>query len=146
MIKENDRLGVDRIMLNNVILSAEEKENLCVFLEQQEGVPISVHEGIRELWYQSDDRRSELRLLFLFNHRVTVSRVEFINRRKGTMTKVMSYLEDFCKRNNVAQLVVQSAETPEIVNWCVDRGFEPDPNSTFVADGILMGDYIKKIQ
>ena len=57
----------------NIIMSPEEKETLRKLLEEQEGVSISVYEGIRELWYQNEDRQSELRLLFLFNYKVTVS-------------------------------------------------------------------------
>lgn len=129
----------------DIILSSKEKENIRVFLEQQEDVPIIVHEGIRELWYQSEDRSSELRLLFLQNMRITISRVEFINRRKGTMTKVLSILESICKKNKVSQIVVQSVETPEMAKWCVKMGFTPNPNSTFPFNDVMLGDYIKQI-
>lgn len=132
-------------MMNDVILSAEEKESLRTLLEEQEGVPILVHEGIRELWYQSEDRQSELRLLFLLNIQVTVSRVGFIHRRRGTMTKVLSVLEDFCRKNKVEQLLIQSVETPEMANWCMKMGFAPDPNATFLFNGYLMGDYRKQM-
>lgn len=129
----------------NIIMSPEEKENLRKLLEEQEGVPISVHEGIRELWYQNEDGQSELRLLFLFDYQVTVSRVGFIRRRQGTMTKVLSVLEDFCKKNKVEQLLVQSVETPEMANWCMKMGFTPDPNATFLFNGFLTGDYKKQM-
>lgn len=130
---------------DNIIMSAEELENLRKLLERQEGVPISVHEGIREIWYQSEDGQSELRLLFLFDYQVTVSRVGFIHRRQGTMTKVLSVLEDFCKKNKVKQLLIQSVETPEMANWCMKMDFTPDPNATFLVDGFLAGDYKKQM-
>lgn len=121
----------------NIIMSPEEKENLRKLLERQEGVPISVHEGIRELWYRDEDGQSELRLLFLFDYQVTVSRVGFIRRRQGTMTKVLSVLENFCKKNKVKQLLIQSVETPEMASWCMKMGFAPDPNATCLFNGRL---------
>ena len=126
-------------------MSPEEKETLRKLLEEQEGVSISVYEGIRELWYRNEDRQSELRLLFLFNYKVTVSRVCFIHRRQGTMTKVLSVLEGYCKKNKVEQLLVQSVETPEMANWCMKMDFTPDPNATFLVDGFLAGDYKKQM-
>lgn len=130
---------------NDIIMSPEERETLRELLEQQEGVPISVHEGIRELWYQSQDRQSELRLLLLFSYQVTVSRVGFIRRRQRTMTKVLSVLEEFCKKNRVEQILVQSVETPEMANWCKKMGFAPDPNASFLIDEFLAGDYRKQV-
>ena len=129
----------------NIIMSPEEKETLRKLLEEQEGVSISVYEGIRELWYRNEDRQSELMLLFLFNYKVTVYRVCFIHRRQGTMTKVLSVLEGYCKKNKVEQLLVQSVETPEMANWCMKMGFTPDPNATILFDGFLMGDYKKQM-
>lgn len=130
---------------NDIMLGQEEKETLRKLLEEQEGVPISVHTGIRELWYQNEDRESELRLLFLGTYQLTVSRVGFINRRRGTMTKVLDVLETFCKQNKVEQLLIQSVETLEMANWCIKMGFIPDPNATFLIDGLLTGDYRKKM-
>lgn len=129
----------------NTIMSSKEKEDLRQLLEEQEGVPISVYEGIRELWYQNKDRQSELRLLFLFNYQVTVSRVCFIRRRQGTMTKILTILEDLCKKNKVEQLLIQSVETSEMANWCIKMGFTPDPNATIFIGGVLKGDYRKQM-
>lgn len=127
-------------------MSETGKETLRILLEQQEGEPISIHYGIRELWFHNETWESELRLLFLGSYQVTVSRVAFLHRRQGTMTKELSFLEDFCKQNQIQRILIQSVETPEMAAFCIKNEFVPNPYASFLAGGCILGDYIKNIK
>lgn len=53
------------------------------------------------------------------------------------MTSLLSLFEDFCIRNQVKQILIQSVETPEMAAWCMKNGFIPDPNASFWTNNIL---------
>lgn len=99
--------------------------------------------GIRELWFRNSDSTAEFRLLFLFDLRMTVSRVAFKNRRVGTMAEVMGFCEQFARKKGVKKLVVQRVETPEMAQWCLKNGYHPSPVSTMGINGLVIGDYEK---
>ena len=112
-------------------------------IEKAESCSIEDHRGIREIWFRGDNGETELRLLSLMGRRITLSRVCFVNRRQGTMTKVKELLEAYCIENHVPKLVIQSVETKEMSAWCFKNGFQPDPYTTFDFNGFIAGDFIK---
>lgn len=129
----------------SLAMNQQECEELRQLLQNQEQTPIEIHHGIRELWFHNEDWSSELRLLFLGKVHVLVSRVAFINRRQGTMTKVLGFLEKFCKEHEVSRIVIQSVETPEMAAFCEKNHFAPSPTASMLFDGVILGDYIKEI-
>ena len=98
------------------------------------------------VWFHDENWEMELRLLLLADLHLTVSRVVFINQRQGTMTELLGILEDFCIRNSVKEILVQSVETAEMAAWCHKNGFTPDPNASFMSNGIMLEDYRKRIK
>ena len=63
----------------HIMFSEEEQEELRLLLEAQECVPIQCQQELSGVWYHSEFWDSELRILFLMNFRVTVSRVCFLS-------------------------------------------------------------------
>lgn len=60
------------------------------------------------------------------------------------MTAVLSYIMEYCIRNNIPVIVVQSVQTYEMMQFCLKNKFIASPyNSMF--EGVLMGDYILRI-
>lgn len=57
----------------------------------------------RSLWFQSKDQETELRLLLMPGMRLTVSRVKFRNRRKGTMTFISQKLKSYCVEKDIPE-------------------------------------------
>lgn len=96
------------------------------------------------VWFLSTTDESELRLLTLGDISVTVSRVGFSHRRAGTMTEIISLLEQFCKEKGIKKLVVQSVETEEMAAFCKKFGYVPDPNCSLMLDDFVYGDYVKE--
>lgn len=132
-------------ILHPVSFSDSDIAALKRLLEESEGISISCNQEISGIWLTSDTRETELRLLLLMGFRLTVSRVCFVHRRQGTMTKVLSFLEDFCRREGVSEIVVQMVETSEMANWCLKNGFQPIPSATMAINGLLIGDYRKEV-
>ncbi len=132
--------------VNQICFSGKEIANILSMLQCREGVPMQVEKELSGFWFHSDDWESELRIIFLSTFRLTVSRVCFINRRRGTMTEIGAYLEAFCRTHQISELVIQCVETPAMVNWCIKNGFSPIPSASMVFDGIIMGDYRKFVE
>lgn len=127
-------------------LTAKEEEDIRKFLQKQEGREIICQHEMSGFWYHDEIWESEFRILFLMNFRLTVSRVNFIKKRQGTMTKVMEFLRKLCKEKGIADIVIQCVETPEMAQWCRKNHFNPIPNSSFQAkNGVILGDYIKNV-
>lgn len=118
-------------------------ETIKSIIEDNENCEIDVQRGIREVWFTNSTRETELRLLSLQNIQVTVSRVSFVNKRRGTMTKIAEVLEDFCIKNKIWRILVQSVETPEMSRWCFKNGFLPIASSSFEFEGTTLGDHAK---
>lgn len=119
----------------------EEVDYLIHLIEKAEGVS-EVHErGIREDWFHDDTWSSELRVLHLFELRLTISRVQFIHRRNGLMTALFHFFLEHCKRNHIREIVVQSVETKAMANWCMKNGFELVYATAIQVDGFSAGDY-----
>lgn len=125
----------------SIVFSKKEAEALRELLEEAEGTPVQYTPGLREIWYRGENTEMELRILFLFNFKITVSRVCFTRRRKGTMTKVFDFLMDFCRNKQIEKIVVQSVETPEMAAWCLKNGLIPDIASSFFMENYYIGDY-----
>lgn len=131
---------------NKICFSDKEIAEVQELLHRREGVPVQVEKELSGFWFHSDNWKSELRIIFLSTFRLTVSRVCFINRRRGTMTEIGAYLEVFCRTRQIPELVIQCVETSEMVQWCNKNGFSPIPSASMVFDGIIMGDYRKFIE
>lgn len=110
-------------------------------LETAEKVPVTCKRELSGIWFQSEDMETELRLLVLSTTSVTVSRVALRNKRQGTMGKIFEFLKDFCRRNHVSKIVIQSVLFPEMAKWCEKNGFTPDPNTCILLDGFMSGDW-----
>lgn len=132
--------------MEDIKFSSDDIAAIKQIIECHEKEPWTVHIGIRELWLRNNDSSAEFRLLFLFNIRITVSRVTFKNKRTGTMTEVMHYCEQFAKKNHISTVVVQSVETAEMAQWCLKNGYQPNPNASMEFNGLVIGDYEKDIE
>lgn len=114
-------------------------------IEDGDRVPLYCQQELSGIWLRSeptDDIETELRLLTLPNMKLTVSRVCFKNRRIGTMSRVFSFLKEFCIRENIPKIVIQAVETEEMARWCEKNGFHPDATASFQMNGVILGDYI----
>lgn len=131
---------------NKICFSDKEIAEVQELLHRSEGVPVRAEQELSGVWFHSDNWESELRITFLSTFRLTVSRVCFIHRRRGTMTEIGTYLEAFCRTHQIPELVIQCVETPEMAQWCNKNGFSPIPSASMVFDGIIMGDYRKIIE
>lgn len=124
----------------------KEAEFFAKWLSEREEVYILCTQELSGTWLHSRTYTSELRILLLADIQITVSRVCFINRRKGTMTAVLQWLEDFAKRNHIGKIVIQSVETDAMRCWCVKNGFHPNASASIEVGGKIYGDYVRTVQ
>lgn len=124
-------------------LSPELIASLSNILSEAEGVSIVCHDEMRGIWlYTKENDTTELRLSMHGSYRVVVSRVQLVNRRIGTLTKVLQTLVDFCCSNGIHAITVQAVITKEMSSWCLKHGFIPHPMYSFAVDDYIVGDYI----
>lgn len=98
------------------------------------------------IWLHDVMYETELRILLLMNIRLTITNVNFCVRRQGTMTQVLQILLEFCRRNSIPTICIQSASTKEMVSFCHKFGFSPDPGASMKVKNMIVGDYIKNIK
>ena len=118
---------------------------LSSIIEGKDHVDVEPHRELSGIWLRSPDTWTELRLLILADVQVTVSRVCFTHQRSGCMTAVFEWLKEFCRKNGIHRIVVQSVQTEEMAGWCIKNGFQSN-ESTFVRkDSVVGGDYFLEV-
>lgn len=129
--------------MTDILLDEHTIEEILLVIEKNESCKMDVQKEICGVWLQNRETQAELRILTLFQIKVTVSRVFFTNRRCGTMTQIAKILEGFCQNNNIPKLLIQSVGTPAMSNWCFKNGFRPVPGTSFECRGVTLGDFEK---
>lgn len=125
--------------------------NLKKIIEENNECKLNYSDSFNSFWL-NDYNGNELRILFLENIQLTVSRVSFQNKRKGTMTKILKELIVFCQKNNINKIIIQSVLTLEMANFCLKNNFkktdymfliesETNPENKFYS-----GDYLLEIE
>lgn len=130
--------------INSIKFTEEDIKILQDMIENDERIKLTCWRELSGIWLKSKNHDipvTELRLLILSNIQVTVSRVCFKNERQGTMTSVFEFLKDFCIKNNINQIIIQSVLTKEMANWCIKHGFNPVKSSSIELHGTVIGDY-----
>lgn len=122
-------------------LTKEQIQQLVDTIESKQDCHCSVSNSMRTIWITSSDVENELRVAFLGNFALVLSRVEFAHKRCGTMTAILFALKKICEENGVHRIIIQSVLTPEMESFCCKSGCKPDPNSTMEVGGVLTGDY-----
>lgn len=109
---------------------------------------MEVNKTLGTYWFRNINTygvyENEFRISTIGNYRLIVSRVAFLNKRKGTMTELLNVLLAFCQENGIGEIVIQSVETYEMMQFCIKNNFAAAYSNIMVGE-VLMGDYILKI-
>lgn len=92
-------------------LTKEQIQQLVDTIESKQDCHCSVSNSMRTIWITSSDGENELRVAFLGNFALVLSRVEFAHKRCGTMTAIL-----FCLKENLRR----KRRTPHYYPICVD--------------------------
>ena len=122
-------------------LTEEQTQQLVNIIDEKQDCICEVSNSMHTVWITSDDGENELRVAFLGRFALVISRVCFENKRRGTMTALLSVLKEICESYGVHRIIMQSVLTDEMEAFCRKSGFTPDKNSTREVDGVLIGDY-----
>ena len=97
-------------------LSSEEILQIKGIIEHQENKMCTVDNSLSTIWIHDKHYETEFRFCFNGHFKLVILRVCFVNRRCGTMTKLLEKMKGFCNKYDVRNITIQSVETPEMVN------------------------------
>jgi hypothetical protein len=122
--------------------SENDINELTRILERKEEKRIVYTPQMRGLWLHDVSWETEIRLLVLPGIRLIVSRVCFQKQRAGTMTEILDWMKNYCRKTELSQICVQSVETEAMSAFCFKHGFTPDPVASMkMRDGLVIGDF-----
>lgn len=58
------------------------------------------------------------------------------------MTSIINLLKEYCAKEHISQICIQSVETKEMMNWCIKNNFIPNENAIIIIDDLILGDYL----
>ena len=90
--------------------------------------------GILFISGSNDVGRNELMLKYMSNGDLIVARVQFITRNKGKMTKLFEILKNLREMYGLNRIVIESALTEEMQNWCIKNGFQLVGNDPYTYE------------
>lgn len=128
-------------LFNRKKFKDNEIEDLMNVIRENEDVDLECNKEIAGIWIASSHFEVELRLSFLGDFGLIISRVRFINKRKGTMGAILKYLIEYCKENSIHFIIAQSVLTKEMASFCLKHGFKPEPYSSLDAGEFIIGNY-----
>ena len=119
-------------------------EKIKNLIEEKQNCQLNTDKCLYTYWLRGDN--NEFRISQLGNFKVIISRVEFEHKRKGTMSAILQIIKEYCKREGIATICIQSVETEEMVNFCNKNGLIPDEYATIDIDGMIFGDYLLRVE
>lgn len=121
-------------------------EKIKKIIEIKNGEKVNANKTFQTWWITGTDAESELefRVSRLGNSTLIISRVNFPVRRVGTMTNIFLILKQFCEKEKISHITVQSVETKEMMDWCIKNGFTAAEFNIQIED-VFSGDYIYSV-
>ena len=118
-------------------------EKIKKIIEIKNGEKVNANKTFQTWWITGADAESELefRVSRLGNSTLIISRVNFPVRRVGTMTNIFLILKQFCEKEKISHITIQSVETKEMMDWCIKNGFAAAEFNIQIED-VFSGDYI----
>lgn len=115
-------------------------ERIKKVIEMKNNEKVNITKTFNTFWLRSEESELEFRVSRLANVKIIISRVEFTKKRNGTMTNIFLILKQYCEKENIKLITVQSVSSKEMMNWCLKNSFKPD-YFNFEHDGVVYGDY-----
>lgn len=104
--------------MTTVDFTDEEINILKNLLESKDKELYSINKNFHTVWFQCESSEAELRITFLSNVQLTISRVCVSHKRRGIMTSILQ----------------------ELINK-----FTPDPSASIILNEFIGGDWVLNI-
>lgn len=124
-------------------ISVEIINNIKDIIEQKQNCKLQLNKTFNTYWLI--DKNNEFRISSIGKYQIVISRVEFQNKRLGTMTSIINLLKKYCAKEHILQICIQSVETKEMMNWCIKNNFIPNENAIIKINDLILGDYLFNI-
>lgn len=113
-------------------------------IEEKEQCKLQVNKSYQTYWLQNFPE-TEFRISRLGNLQILISRVCFKNRRCGTMSTILELLKEYCIKEEIERIRIQSVETYEMMQFCIKHDMKPWRDNIWIGD-VLLGDYDLEIK
>ena len=91
----------------------------------------------------SHEQETEVYLKLSYNN-IIISRVQFQNKRQGTMTKLLKEIISIAHNKELKSILVESVLTVEMSSFCIKNGFVRQVN--YFDEGSYYGNYLLELK
>lgn len=128
-------------MFNFKGIELKDFKKIIEIIEDCEDTKLDVNMSVagNNIFMMSSEQETELYIKKSLDS-IIISRVNFKNKRKGIMTKVLNELINLTKYYGYNKIIVESVLTEEMSKFCIKNNFIQKPNYFGEFDG-YMGDY-----
>lgn len=128
-------------MFNFKGIEIKDFKKIIEIIEDCEDTKLDVNMSVagNNIFMMSAEQETELYIKKSLDS-IIISRVNFKNKRKGIMTKVLNELINLTKHYRYDKIVVESVLSEEMSKFCIKNNFIQKPNYFGEFDG-YMGDY-----
>lgn len=129
-------------MLDFKGMKTEDFKNVIKIIEELDNTNLDVNLSLtgNTIFMMSPTQETELYIKKSLNS-IIISRVNFYNKRKGIMTKVLKELINITKGYGCNKIIVESVLTKEMSQFCLKNKFIKKPNYFGEFDEGYIGDY-----
>lgn len=133
------------VKIMKIVMSDENLDSLAIKIKREIELKnktiLECNKQFNVYHIHNNDFSIEFRFTLLVDT-IIISRVCFINKRNGCMSKCYNIIKQACKLYKINKIVVQSVLTEEMSNWCLKNRFKPN-NYCIKVKNYLCGDYEK---
>lgn len=117
---------------------------IAIFSEDCDNQISKIYSSMERLFIEgSVDDKSNSLLLRYHDSNLIIAKIQFINTRKGNMTKLYELLKFMKKKYKLNQIIIENCHSSSIISWCIKNNFVPfDKYNTYVEANKL---YILRI-
>ena len=116
----------------DIIEKAEKTKLNVTYSPFKNNVMLSAHE-----------QETELYLKLSYNN-IIISRVQFKNKRQGTMTRLLKEIILIAHKKEIKSVLVESVLTKEMSSFCIKNGFIRQVN--YFDEGSYYGNYLLELK
>lgn len=113
---------------------------LCEIISNNDDTTVTMDKSFETMWIHNNEFEDEFRFVNFLNNLI-ISRVQFINKRNGCMTRCVETIKKYADKLGIEKITVQSVLTQEMRNWCFSHNFVPQEHTGVYNGDIFFGDY-----
>lgn len=95
--------------------------------------------------YPKENSYAEMYVKIGYKNRFVIARMCVEHKGRGIGAKILNVIKDYCREEDIKEILIESVLTNDMVRFCEKHGFKPMTNYTQNMDGKILGNYILKL-